>query len=88
MLRRWSAIVAGTMTGAVMAFYLGSIILFPLGQQLLDSDYDDMVLWAIRYFQFGVIAISLLDAQPVLWQEMQWCEIRRRANKEDRPERH
>ncbi len=62
MLKRWSAIAAGTMMGTVIAFCLGLIILFPFSQQLLDSEYDDMVLWAISYFQCGIIAICLLGS--------------------------
>jgi hypothetical protein len=60
MLKTWTATVFGAILGTGLAFLLAPILLFPLGQFLFDSADDDIVLWAINYLNWAVVAIWLV----------------------------
>jgi hypothetical protein len=58
-----SAGVVTSLACAGVGLFYGLIcsgfILLPLGQALIDSDNDDVVLWTIRYFRWAAGAFLL-----------------------------
>jgi hypothetical protein len=45
--------------GIVAGLFCAVLVLFPLGQCLIDSDDDAVVLWTIRYFKWAAGAFCL-----------------------------
>lgn len=58
-LKSWAITLIFSGIGVVAGLFCALAILFPLGQTLIDSDDDDVVLATILYFRWAADAFGL-----------------------------